>query len=319
VFSSASRLVAVGPQIEQLADRLVEPAKILVIVGIAYTLAVTGWYLISGPAPLKLTETKAAAASAKPRLSVADIVSRNLFGKANQDGAAPVAFNAPETHLRLTLEGVFQAEVPEESAAIIAEQGRPGELFIVGGKMPGNATLTEVHADRIVLRRGSVFETLRFSEEAPVMTADQAGSTGGVLPDMQTMEEPLSEPGIEAPPEEPSDPPTTLITPEPTVNSVVQGYRERLQQDPAATLSSLGVAPVSTSGAQGYRIDNLAAAPYLAQTGLQAGDVVLSVNGRPVGDIQSDQAEIDNIVAQGSARLEVQRGSRRFFVTTSLK
>ncbi len=99
----------------------------------------------------------------------------------------------------------------------------------------------------------------------------------------------------------------------------MQSYRDRLQQDPTGTLNSLGVAPVSTSGAQGYRVDNLAGSPYLAQTGLQAGDVVLSVNGRPVGDIQSDQAEIDNIVAQGSARLEVQRGTRRFFVTTSLK
>jgi len=321
VLSSATRFVDAGRVAERLADRLVEPAKILVVVGIAYTLAVTGWYLVSGPAPLTLTDTKAAAASsAKPRLSIADLVSRNLFGKANEDTAAPVAFNAPETHLRLTLEGVFQAEVPEESAAIIAEQGRPGELFIVGGKMPGNATLTEVHADRIVLRRGSVFETLRFSDEATVMTPDHAASSAGVLPDMQNMEESIPEPVVDLPAEESSDPSTSqVVTPEPTVNSVVQGYRERLQQDPAGTLTSLGVAPVSSSGAQGYRIDNLSAAPYLAQTGLQAGDVVLSVNGRPVGDIQSDQAEIDNIVAQGSARLEVQRGTRRFFVTTSLK
>ena len=53
--------------------------------------------------------------------------------------------------------------------------------------------------------------------------------------------------------------------------------------------------------------------------GLQSGDVILSVNGRPVGDIQQDQLEIANIMAQGSARIEVQRGSRRFFITASLK
>jgi hypothetical protein len=29
--------------------------------------------------------------------------------------------------------------------------------------------------------------------------------------------------------------------------------------------------------------------------------------------------EIDNVLAQGSARLEVQRGARRFFVTASLR
>ena len=58
--------------------------------------------------------------------------------------------------------------------------------------------------------------------------------------------------------------------------------------------------------------------PFLSQTGLQPGDVILSVNGRPVGDINRDQKELDNVLAQGSARLEVQRGTRRFFVTASL-
>ena len=138
------------------------------------------------------------------------------------------------------------------------------------------------------------------------------------------MPETYSEPTVEAPPEATSDSANNSSNSSSNSNaaalsSVVQNYRERLQQDPAGTLSSLGVAPVSTSGAQGYRLDNLAGSPYLAQTGLQAGDVVLSVNGRPVGDVQQDQLQIDNIVAQGSARLEVQRGTRRFFVTASLK
>lgn len=326
MLSSAPRLVDAGRAAERLVNRLVEPAKILVIVGIAYTLATAGWYLVSGPAPATLTDNTAATgrAAAKPSLSVADIIARNLFGKASVEANAPAVYDAPETHLRLTLEGVFQAEVPEESAAIIAEQGWPGELFLVGGKMPGNATLTEVHADRIVMRRGSVFETLRFSDETSMLTANSHDEPA-LLPDMVEGGENVVN---EAPPDTSYDnaeaPPEPPASNEGAANSnnlstIVQGYRDRLQQDPAGTLNSLGVAPVSASGAQGYRVDNLASSPYLAQTGLQAGDVVLSVNGRPVGDIQTDQAEIDNIVAQGSARLEVQRGSRRFFVTTSLK
>lgn len=320
MHSSANRLV--DGFTERFAGRLVEPAKILIIIGIAYSLATAGWYLISGPAPAPLTEAKPTSGrtAGKPTLSVADIIAHNLFGKANTDGAAPVVYDAPETRLRLTLEGVFQAEVPEESAAIIAEQGKPGELFLVGGKMPGNATLTEVHADRIVLRRGTVFETLRFSDEPSMLTANSYDEPPPIL---ESGEEMVSEPppeatyeGSEAPAEAP---PSADASNAGALSTVVQGYRERLQADPTGTLSSLGVAPVSASGAQGYRVDNLAGSPYLAQTGLQAGDVVLSVNGRPVGDIQSDQAEIDNIVAQGSARLEVQRGTRRFFVTTSLK
>ncbi len=305
-----------------LAHRFVEPAKYLIIVGIAYTLATAGWYLVSGPTPEALTDAKPTQgrSSGKPGLSVAEIAARNLFGQASAEASTPAVFDAPETRLRLKLEGVFQAEVAEESAAIVAEQGRPGELFLVGGRLPGNAVLTEVHADRIVLRRGTVFETLRFADEPTVLTA---ANQDEVQPQEMydpgdTMPETYSEPIVEAPPEA-SAGSVESSSNAAALTSVVQNYRERLQQDPAGTLSSLGVAPVSTSGAQGYRLDNLAGSPYLAQTGLQAGDVVLSVNGRPVGDVQQDQLQIDNIVAQGSARLEVQRGTRRFFVTASLK
>ncbi len=302
-----------------VANRLVEPAKILVIVGIAYSLANAGWYVISGPTPAPLTESKAAVRATKSALSASEIVARNLFGKLQTAAPAPAVYDAPETQLRLTLEGVFQAEVPEESAAIVSEQGKPGELYLVGGKLPGNAVLTEVHADRIVLRRGGTYETLRFPEETPILATDNHTTSSIMMlgsPDQGSVDQPpdnAPELNAEAPPQASSgDAPESL-------GSVVKEYREKLEQDPVGTLNSLGVAPVSSTGAQGYRVESLASSPYLAQTGLQPGDVVLSVNGRPVGDVQQDQAELDNIVAQGSARIEVQRGTRRFFVTTSLK
>jgi general secretion pathway protein C len=304
--------------VPSFANRLVEPAKILIIIGIAYSLATTGWYLISGPTPALLTDAKPGVkAGAKATFSVADITSRNLFGHAN-DAAAPAAYDAPETRLKLTLEGVFQAETPEESAAIVSEQGKPGELFLVGGKMPGNAVLAEVHADRIVLRRNGVSETLRFSDQPTMLTANNHDDAP--MPMMEGSEAMPEEPVQDTGNAEPAEaPPETASGDSAAIGNVVQSYRDRLQQDPVGTLNSLGVAPVASGGAQGYRVDSLANSPYLAQTGLQPGDVVLSVNGRPVGDIQQDQAQIDNIVAQGSARLEVQRGSRRFFVTASLK
>jgi general secretion pathway protein C len=308
------------------ANRLVEPAKILIIVGIAYTLATSGWYLVSGPtpAPLEAPSTTTGPSATKAAMSVADIVSRNLFGVASAvNGAEPAVFDAPETRLRLTLEGIFLAENPQESAAIVAEPGRPGELVVVGGKLPGSAVLTEVHADRIVLRRGSVFETLRFPDEPTLISAqDAAGAMmpegSADVPDYAAEQQPQDyvEPQYEGGPPS-ADAGTAADTA--SLAGIVQSYRERLQQDPNGTLNALGMAPVAVDGAQGYRLDNLANSPYLAQTGLQAGDVVLSVNGRPVGDVQQDHLEIDNILAQGSARLEVQRGTRRFFVTASLK
>ena len=95
-------------------------------------------------------------------------------------------------------------------------------------------------------------------------------------------------------------------------------YRQRLREDAEGTLDDLGIESVDSGG---YRIGagNAAQLPYVRQAGLQPGDVILSVNGRPVGNAQQDQLELDNIMAQGSARIEVQRGSRRFFITASLK
>ena len=308
---------------QQLSSRLVEPAKILIVVGIAYTLATTGWYMISGPTPAPLAAPGAIKSGSTPTQtwSVAQIAAQNLFGQTAGPAAAPATYDAPETRMNLTLEGIFVADDPADSAAIISQQGRPSELIVVGGKVAG-ATLTEVHADRVVLKRGGTFETLRFPDQPTLLSAQAAA-------------------GAAMPPVDPSDSgggaagPADYVQPQyegesatadagsdndnQSVASVVQSYRDRLQADPMGTLRSLGVSPVANDAAQGYRLDSIANSPYLAQTGLQPGDVILSVNGRPVGDIQQDHTEIDNVLAQGSARIEVQRGNRRFFVTASLK
>jgi general secretion pathway protein C len=120
-----------------------------------------------------------------------------------------------------------------------------------------------------------------------------------------------------APAEQPQEgdvPPQTGSTSE-----VLNRYKQQLEEDPQGTLSSLGVSPVAEGAAQGYRLGNLAQSPALSQTGLQPGDVVLSVNGMPVGNVQQDKQQLDNVLAQGAARLEIQRGARRFFVTASLR
>jgi len=301
-----------------LSNRLIEPAKLLLIVGIAYTLASTGWYFVSDPIPTPLANPTRGAQSSRPAaLPLERILAANLFGASSGAPAAtPSTYDAPETRLRLTLEGVFRAEDPGHSAAIIAEQGRPGELYHVGQTLPGNVELTEVHADRVVLRRGGMYETLKFPEETALLAADQYDEsllpTGETYPDEPVYEEPA------AVTEGSNDAQMLMQRDSNSTRAGLQNYIERLESDPAGALSELGVSAVSSGSAQGYKLDNLANSPYLAQTGLQPGDVVLSVNGRPVGDVQQDRLEIDNILAQGSARIEVQRGERRFFVTASL-
>ena len=104
-----------------------------------------------------------------------------------------------------------------------------------------------------------------------------------------------------------------------TPREFVEKYAEKLKGDPEGVIRELGLSPVSAGSSDGYRLGNLANSPYLSQTGLQPGDVILSVNGQAVGDIQRDRQQIEGLLQQGSARLEVQRGTRRFFVSASLR
>jgi general secretion pathway protein C len=307
--------------------RLIEPARWLIIIGIAATLAQTVLFVISGPQSSQTSSTPVRATVQQQRsqtTSINAILSRNLFGAADASSATAIATPTVETRLPLELRGVFVADVAEDSAAIVAQKGKTGELYAIGAVVPGNAELMEVHPDHIVLRRAGNLETLTFPE---VTAALVAGSVSGPGPesydgmsdttDSRYFDQDNSE-SIEA-----EGGSSASRTPgrgaASTPREFVDRYRDQLEEDPQGALSDLGIAPVTVDGAEGYRLGNLAQSPYLSQTGLQPGDVVLSVNGAPVGNIKQDRQQIDNILNQGSARLEVQRGTRRFFVTASLK
>ncbi len=303
-----------------IVTRLAEPARWLVVALIAYTLATTVLYFVSAPQSdvRPGTDAKAPAAQtgragfSQGTLDVDRIVARNLFGVA--DASAPATTQqtamAVATRLPLELQGVFVADVPEDSAAIVAQKGRPGMLYVVGQRMPGNAELVEVNADHIVLRRAGVLETLKFPTATGQFVPTPNAPQSIAAPTRRT-----TQPGARS--TEPDNGRDERGRKRPTSDALAD-YRARIEADPAGTLADLGISAVNEGDASGYRLDSLTDSPFLSQTGLQPGDVIISVNGRPVGDINQDRMELDNVLAQGSARLEVQRGTRRFFVTASL-
>ena len=287
--------------------------------GIAYTLAMSALFFVSGPTGADLTLSSGTSAGRIPTTTTANnvnaILSRNLFGVAGASTSTAGLATEVETRLPLELRGVFVAELDSavaDSVAIVAQKGKPGELYHIGDLLPGNAELIEVHARHIVLRRAGARETLRFPDVARTQVAGLANSPASNVP---VRFAPAARARSNTPrPDTTGNQAASNRTPRELINA----YREQLSKDPQGALNDLGIAPVADGSSQGYRLDDLAQSPYLSQTGLQPGDVILSVNGQAVGDIRQDQQQIDNILAQGSARLEVQRGNRRFFVTASL-
>ena len=53
--------------------------------------------------------------------------------------------------------------------------------------------------------------------------------------------------------------------------------------------------------------------------GLRAGDIVTSVNGQAVGDVEQDRSLFDNVAASGLARVEVQRDGRTIVLSFPLQ
>ena len=292
--------------------KAVEPLRWALVVGIAYTLASTSMTFVSDTsatptAPQVLAPSEAGEVEAS--VDIGAILNASLFGRApsDQDARATLQPTA-KTRLPLTLQGVFVADPPSDSAAIIARKGNRGRLYAIGDEVPGNATLRAVQAEQVILLRAGQHETLTFPETQPFRRVTKRSPTAAAenrSPTTPPSTPPDAEPKQQPPPE--------------GAEALVERYRERLNNSPEQLLDEFEIAPVRRGEAAGYRVGNLANLPYLSQTGLLAGDLILSVNGRPVGNVQTDRSTINNLLASGTVRIEVQRGQRRFFVTTSLQ
>lgn len=305
----------------RLISRAAELLPWLMVIGIAYTLAMGVLYFISDPASATTVKRpnlpESNAGQLKRPFNVAQVTSKNLFGKleAQAEGTTTSQEKVEKTRLPLELHGVFVADEPEESAAIVAQKNKPGKLYAIGEKVPGNAELREVYATHVILRRAGVTEKLEFTTLSDGFVADPmeeepvTARTGSGLSGRGTFRDP-----------EHTSPSESVADRQPqTVREYIEAYREEWTADPEGVLSELGVSPVASGASSGYRVGNMASSPYLSQSGLKSGDVILSVNGQAVGNVQQDRSQMTSLLAQGSARLEVQRGSRRFYVTASLK
>lgn len=101
------------------------------------------------------SEPKAAAVQTvsvtKHTQNLADL---HLFG-------AYSAIALPVTDLQLTLEGtIVVIDSPLRSQALISSPGQPAEVYHVGESLPGNATVTRIDKDYVVLNDNGALQKL---------------------------------------------------------------------------------------------------------------------------------------------------------------
>ncbi|HDP89027.1 MAG TPA: type II secretion system protein GspC [Thioalkalivibrio sp.] len=221
-------------------------ALIVLLVLLGQAMARLAWQLFT-PSPsvaVAAPSTPTAAATpARTQNPASALAMRHLFG--TTEVIVDTAAEAPETKLDLKLVGVF-ATGDSSALAIIAPGRRPEALYGIGDSLPGNATLRAVYADRVVLERNGVLETLRLPREslgAGVSIGTPSSATTGIATELQR-------------------------------------YRREAMRNPARMAEMVAAEPVEEDGRfVGYRVTPRQDLPVFEQLGFQAGDVVTEVNG----------------------------------------
>ncbi|OZG74026.1 general secretion pathway protein GspC [Hahella sp. CCB-MM4] len=265
---------------------------VVLIATVAWQSAKLTWLIWEGaPNAVVLASGGTAKSSTGGTSAPGNYLSWNLFGKAEakQEQVSLKQVEAPETKLRLDLYGVVVGVEGKQSGAIIAERGRNAEYYRIDEELPGNAKLAAVYHDHILLSRAGALEKLTFEEGATIAAAN--------------IEE-VSRP----------DPSGAVGSPEEFMNVAQQ----RLAEDPRAALASVGLSPNSSGeGPSGYVFNGNN--PMLGAMSMQKGDVIRSVNGHVLGNIEEDRQKLQELYESGMLEVEIERDGAVFTINYPLR
>ena len=145
-------------------DRKIAAAiSIILIILISLSVADSVLTILEAASP-PTTNPKTAIPNQPKNETIYKVSDLELFGKLQEMRSFSQEVDAPTTKLNLELQGVFIAENTERSTAIVSERNKSGELFEIGERLPGNAILSAVFEDHILIRRGSRMEKLMFTD-----------------------------------------------------------------------------------------------------------------------------------------------------------
>jgi len=234
--------------------------NILLVIWIASLVATLTWDLL---APSETPETAAVVAESVPvppnpdRQLISQLPGWHLMG-VTAKGSAPVKISAPvdapETKLKLVLRGVYSSEDQDKGHAIIADPRGKEEQYSIGDMLPGNAELSEVHADKVILQRGGRYETLRLpTDNKPGNTASRSNTATRR-----------------------SVPARSASSPEQRLRTV----RENLRKRPRDLYNLVRATPKKDAEGNtiGYELGAGRDPELFKQVGLQKGDVAIQIN-----------------------------------------
>ncbi len=264
----------------------------LLVLLLAYTMATLSWQALSALSESEGGAVVPVVSAAVPRTNgsgLDSLAGLHLFGEA---GAVPVAdegpIDAPETRLKLTLKGVFADTRSDSAMAIIDSGGKDEKSYRVGDVVAGAATLHQILADRVILKRGEQLEALYLPKEAlgnlaPTSTYQRAmPSTINKFSGRQKLG-----------------------------GSSVGDLRKTLMENPQNALELINAQPVMENGQlTGFRVNPGRDRALFARVGLRPGDVITSVNGMQLSDATQMGQVFQQLKSAQQLQVTINRGGR---------
>jgi len=263
--------------------------NLLLIVWIAWLLASMTWGLLGE----RQTEETALpqVAPVKPQISqqeglVRQLPNWHLFGEVAPEAEpvkAVVPVDAPDTRLKLSLHGTFSSADKDLARAIIADERGNEEMYAVGDILPGNAELSEIQADKVILLRGGRYEVLRLPRES------LAGDSGTTIISAATASR--------------SD----------TTSARLQELRQTLRQNPKSLFGLVRTIPKKDDQGKmiGYILQPGREAQLFDQMGLKPGDIVTRINDINLDNIASGMQALRSVQSGDTVSMTVQRGDQQ--------
>lgn len=265
------------------------------------------WRLSGEPVSGAVVAPGAAAeipAAGVERPDISGVLAANPFGAviALETAAVPVG----ESDLGFTLMGVTLGNPEENSRAMIADSSALSKSYAVGAGLASGVTVSEINGDHVVLSVGGTLQTLSFPNTLattvpPPVAGAPAAAASGVAALNRLIPAEVSY--FVAEPEEATD-----------ADSVIARYRAAIRQNPMSVMLRLGIEATD----RGYLVTENTSQGVL-NAGFRPGDVIRTVNGKAVGNLQSDVELFDQIALAGLAQVELVRGGEEIKLTFPLR
>lgn len=254
MFNGGSAMENIRRGLVRFAGPAIMVTELLIVAGLAILAAKTVWLVIvpggAVSATLPMVQSQSAVSGGSARELAGDmslLVTTNPFSRV----AEPVedVQEAPETKLNLVLKGV-RASADGTGVAMIVMPNNRLSIFAPGETILEGVVLDRVYGDRVTLRKNGQIEALLMGSGADRLAV-------------------LSEPGDPSPRKTGSQP---------------EDEGRIISTTASDFLANLTINPVHRGqDFVGYEVGSRGDEQLLEQSGLRSGDIILSVDGIPVG------------------------------------